>query len=171
MDNPSTPEKSRLETLRDEGVERGIEGARTMTIKQIERALASGSKESTTPVASDAPKGATKPKAPSIGSVRKADAERKFDAWLAENPDRVSDLDLSIPGVGGRQTAKRRHAADKAVATMRANGTLGEASAKEPVDPVLSARAKQAWETRRAHVAAWEAEQAAQSGETETGTE
>jgi len=168
MTEQNQPEKSRLETLRDEAVEAGIEGARTMTAKQIERALESGAKESTK-VDAEQPASPAKPKAPSIGSVRKAEAERQFDAWLAENPDRVADLDLSIPGVGGRQTAKRRHAADKAIATMRANGTLGEASAKEPVDPVLSARAKQAWETRRAHVAAWEAEQAAK--DTETGTE
>jgi len=167
MTEQNQPEKSRLETLRDEAVAAGIEGARTMTAKQIERALESGAKESTKPVDADKPATPAKPKVPSIGSVRKAKAEAEFDAWLAENPDRVRDLDLSIPGVGGRTTAKRRHAADKAIATMRANGTLGEPADKAPVDPVLSARAKQAWETRRAHVAAWEAEQAAK----ETGTE
>jgi hypothetical protein len=158
----SNEQKSRLETLREQGKEAGIAGAATMTTKQLERALSTGAKESTAPVEPAAPA----PKAdlpPSRSSVRKATLERELDAFIAEHADRVSDLDCST--VEGRATAKRRLAAHKAVNTMRQNGTLPAASAKAPVDPVLSARAKQAWETRRADIAAHQAAQEAAAGE------
>lgn len=159
--NETQKQKSRLATLREQGAEAGIAGAATMTVKQLERALATGAKESTAPVEAAAPVKSDLP--PSRSSVRKATLERELDAFIAEHADRVSDLDCST--VEGRATAKRRLAAFKAVNTMRKNGTLPAASEKAPVDPVLSARAKQAWETRRADIAAHQAEQAAAAGE------
>lgn len=154
MDKPNQ-EKSRLETLRDQGEEAGIAGARTMTTKQLERALATGAKESTVPVEPAAPVKSDLP--PSRSSVKKARLEQELDAFIAEHADRLQDIDVTT--VEGRATAKRRLAAFKAVNTMRQNGTLPAASAKAPVDPVLSARAKQAWETRRADIAAHQAAQ------------
>ena len=56
--------------------------------------------------------------------------------------------------------AKRSAAAQKAVQTMRDNGTLPPAKEKVPVDPALSARANAAWATRRANAAAAAAEKA-----------
>lgn len=131
--------KMGLAELRSAAKERGITAASTMSKKELIRQLDA-------PVA-ETP--ATPSKVPyvSVKAERKAQAERDVDAWIEANPQRCADIDVSTPQ--GRFTAKRRLAADRAIATMRQNGTLPAASEKAPVDPELSARAKQAWETRR----------------------
>lgn len=160
---PAAPEASEpvnyqsmgIAALREAAKERGITSASTMGKKELIRQLEAPPKAPA--------KGKTGGSVPyvSVKAERKGKAERELDAWIEgkpivhngvtlvlENPtERLGDLDLATPA--GRFTAKRRLAADKAVAVMRQNGTLPEASAKEPVDPELSARAKQAWETRR----------------------
>lgn len=79
-------------------------------------------------------------------------AEARADEAIVPTPTRKPSANAEL--TPEELAAKRSEAARKAVATMRANGTLPPAKDKEPVDPALSARAQKAWATRRANAAA-----------------
>lgn len=151
----TTPiEQMGLNDLREAGKAAGISGAATMSQKELRRLLSEQAAKATdgTPA---------KPGVPyvSVKAERKARADVELDRWisgvgfeyegstLAATPERLEDLDLTTPQ--GRYTAKRRLAADKAIAKMRKDGKIQPAAAKDPVDPERSARAKKAWDTIR----------------------
>lgn len=83
-----------------------------------------------------------------LKALQKRIAEAKEDEKVVPTPKRKPTQHSEL--TAEEQKAKRSAAAKKAIETMRANGKLPPAREKEPVDPALSARAKKAWETRRA---------------------
>jgi hypothetical protein len=148
---------SKLTELRQQGVDLGIEGARSMTTKQLQAAIAASPEVEfvDTPETPEDEPAVAGPAIVSVGAQRKARLEAELDEFIASFPEKVADLDVAT--IPGRATAKRRLAAHKAIATMRESGKLGPATPKAPVDPAMSARAKQAWATRRANEAAQKA--------------